>query len=104
MKTYKVVAAERALKDIRRITNYLMYDKMNPQAAKSVFDDFFQTAEKLSYIADILPVSYNSDLRTRGLIRMNFLHHNYFLLFRIRRDTAEITNVFHAKENYEKKV
>ena len=43
-----------------------------------------------------------SDLRR--LRRINFLHHNYFLLYQLEGDTAYVTNIFHGLEDVDNKL
>lgn len=43
-------------------------------------------------------------LRERGLKRINFRAHNYFMLFRIRDDRVEIIDIFHGSEDFENKL
>ena len=104
MNSYKVETSEKATMDIKRLTDHLLYDKQNPYAAKSVFDDFFETAKRLSYMADVIRTPDDTKLRSLGLKRMNFLKHDYFMLFKIQEDTVMITNVFHSLEDYQNKM
>ena len=41
-----------------------------------------------------------SDLRRR----INFLHHNYFLLYQLEGETAYVTNIFHGLEDADNKL
>ena len=43
-------------------------------------------------------------LKQRGLKRINFLHHNYFMLFRVENENAIIVRVFHGLEDYQNKL
>ncbi len=84
--------------------DYLKNEKHNPYAARNVFNDCNDSKKKLSYLADSLPVPDDPELKKRGLKRMNFMKHDYFMLFAIDGDTVVITNIFHAGEDYENKL
>lgn len=43
-------------------------------------------------------------LKQRKLKRMNFLKHDYFILYTIVYDKAVITNIFHSLEDHESKL
>ena len=75
---YNVVISEDALTDLRRCVSYLVHVKKNPQAASNLLDDYDETKK----------------MRQRELRRINFRHHNYFMLYRLNGQTAYITNVF----------
>ena len=104
MNSYIVNESERARKDIRRIIKYMLNKKRNPFAAERILDDYYHTAEKLSYMADTVSQPNDPSLQKRGLKRINFSKHDYFILFAIEGEAVIIANVFHAKENFEKKL
>lgn len=104
MKTYTVKITPDTKADLRRYLKYLRDNKRNPQAAASVADDFKETTEKLKTIAGSIVEPESERLRERGLRRINFQRHNYFLLYRVVDDVAEVTDMFHGYEDYENKL
>ena len=46
----------------------------------------------------------DDNLKSRNLKRINFRHHNYFLLFQITENVVEIVTMFHGLEDYRKKL
>ena len=104
MKRYRVVVSVNAKEDLRRYLRYLKEVKHNGQAAKNVMDDFRATRKKLSDVAGSLADPDSDKLKERGLKRINFLKHNYFILFCIKDDKAIVTNVFHGLEDAESKL
>lgn len=104
MKTYRVVVTPDAENDFKERLAHIKEVFKNSQAAKSVLDDYKRTRKALSTVAGSIAEPDSMKLRQRGLKRMNFQSHNYFILFRIVENRAEITNVFHFLEDYENKL
>ena len=104
MNDKKVKVTSDAKKDLGRYLDYIRRVLKNPQAARSVAEDFRETKSKLAGIADSLKKPDSAALVQRGLKRYNFLHHDYLLLFRVKGEIVEITNIFHASEDYENKL
>ena len=104
MKTYKVVVTADAKADLKRYRDYLINVKKSSQAAKNVVLDFRNTREQLETVAGSLADPESDALKARGLKRINFLKHDYFLLFRIKGNRAYVTNMFHSREDYENKL
>lgn len=104
MKRYKVVIVSDAKEDLRRALDYLCNTKQSKQAAKNVKDDFVETGKTLSILAGSLKLCDNPKLAERGLRRINFKKHNYFMLYYVEGNTAVVTNIFHGMEDCENKV
>ena len=104
MKTYCVVVTDDAKADLKRYRDYILKKFNNPQAARAVIIDFRETRTKLKTVAASLQDPESEVLKQRGLKRINFQRHNYFLLFRIVDDRVYVTNVFHFLEDYENKL
>ena len=81
MRTYKVVVTDDAKKDLKRYRDYLLKKKHSPHSAKNVVEDFRETRKILEDIAGSIKNPENEELVRRGLKRINFLKHSYFLLF-----------------------
>ena len=104
MKSFKVRVNKEAEEDLRRYTKYVKETFANSQAAKSILLDFRETKRELATIAASIAEPENNRLKEKGLKRINFRSHNYFLLFKIVDRTVYITNVFHGYEDYESKL
>ena len=105
MKSYRIKVTPEAIDDLKCYISYLRDVKHNPQAARNVLKDFKNTKDSLSLVAESLAVPESKILKSRNLKRMNFLHHNYLLLYYIGSDNiVYITNVFHGSENFESKL
>ena len=105
MKVFQVIVTPNAEEDFKKYLSYLRDVKKNPQAVQSVIEDFRDTKNTLSNMAGSLAEPKSEQLRRRGLKRINFLRHNYFLLYYIGRDgIVYITNVFHDLEDYESRL
>ena len=105
MKNYKVMVTPEAEKELKGYIAYLRSVKKNPQAVRNVLNDFKDTKTSLGNVAGSLKEPESEELRSRGLKRMNFLRHNYFLLYYIGNDEiVYITNIFHGLEDFENKL
>lgn len=104
MRKYKIIEAPRAKKDIKKYIGYLRNEKKSIQAAQALFDDYRATKRHLADIAGAIRESDNEKMKERGLKRINFMKHNYFFVFRIKGDNAEIAAMFHGLEDYENKL
>ena len=67
-------------------------------------EDFIETGKKLSICAASLAEPESEELRKRMLKRMNFLHHNYFMLYRIEGNLVNIISIFHSLEDIDNKL
>lgn len=105
MMKYNVKVTPDAEKDLKAYLTYLYNVKRNPQAVKNVIEDFNETANMLSAVASSIAEPDSEKLKARGLKRINFKRHNYFLLYYIGSDdVVYITNVFHNLEDFENKL
>lgn len=104
MKRYRVVLTKQARDDLRRKLAYIRDHLKNPQAVQGVYDDYRRTAVALAEVAGTVREPDSDKLRERGLKRINFRAHNYFMLFRIRDDRVEIIDIFHGSEDFENKL
>jgi plasmid stabilization system protein ParE len=98
---YKVIITNDAEADLDHFISYLLFVKKSQQAASNVLDDFEQTKNELSRVAGSLKDCENPKLKNYGYKRINFLHHKYFMLYRIEGDTAIVDNIFHDLQDYE---
>ena len=101
---YKVLVTKDAENDLDRFIRYLLFEKMNEQAASNLLDDFEVTKEELSMVTESIKLSDNPNLKEAGYRRINFLKHRYFMMYRLEGDTAVIDNIFHELQDYEKKM
>ena len=104
MKRYKVYITGRAFSDLRIRIGYLRNEKKSMQAAQALFDDYRETRSILANIAGALADPDDEKLKQRGLKRINFLRHNYFMLFKIEKEKVFIVRVFHGLEDYQNKL
>jgi len=104
MKKYKVKVTPEAKTDLKLYLTYVLKKLKNEQATKSIADDFRATKNELEDVAGSIRDPDSEMLKQRRLKRINLKHHNYFLLFRIKDDVVEVTNMFHDLEDYESKL
>ena len=101
---YKIVLMRDAAEDIERFVAYLLFEKKSEQAARNLLNDFEATKASLTNVAGSLKLCDNSELRELGYRRINFLSHQYFMLYRIENDTVYVDNIFHELQDYENKM
>ena len=89
---------------LARCIEYLVEVKQSLQAADNVLTDYDETLARLSRVAGSLKPCENERLAERGLRRINFKEHRYFLLYYLDDDQAVVTNMFHELEDYEGKI
>lgn len=53
---YDIVLTENAKEDLEAFVSYILQEKQNPQAARSILDDFDQTTDILSRTAGSLKI------------------------------------------------
>jgi len=104
LKIYKVVVTADAKADLKRYRDYLINVKKSSQAAKNVVLDFRNTRKQLETVAGSLADPQSDALNERRLKRINFLKHDYFLLFRVDGNKVYVTNMFHQREDFENKL
>lgn len=101
---YKVVVTVDAKEDLDRFIQYLLFEKESRQAAQNVLNDYEATKEILTYAAGSLKLCDNPRLKQLEYRRINFLKHQYFMLYRIVEDVVIIDNIFHYLQDYENKL
>ena len=78
--------------------------KHSKQAANSVIDDDYDTIDRLESIAGSIRIEDDSMCAAFGYRRINFLRHDYFMLYRLEGNTAIIDRMFHQREDYRNKI
>ena len=101
---YKIVMTSDAEADLDAFIKYLLLEKKNEQAASNLLNDFEITKNTLSKVAGMLKLCDNPRLKVLGYRRINFQSHNYFMLYRIDKETVIIDKIFHELQDYEGKM
>ena len=98
---YKVVITERAKQSLSRYIRYTAVILKNREAAISIRDDAKDTKERLSRIADVLPICYDLELAKLGYRKISFRNYDFFMLYRIEGNTVFVDNMYHELQDYE---
>lgn len=98
---YSILVSAEAKSNLKEYLSYLVHQKKSRQAAKNVLDDYKDTIDTLKNVAGSLKLCDNPKLAKRGLRRINFKRHNYFMLYYLDNSNVVITNIFHKLEDYE---
>ena len=101
---YNIVVTAEAQADLDRHILYLLIEKKNEQAAKSVLNDFETTIKSLKLVAESLKYCENPRLKALGYRRINFHSHRYFILYRVESGMVYVDSIFHELQDYENKM
>ena len=101
---YRVVITDEAAQDLKNCIDYLVNAKKTTQAAISLLDDFDDTIATLSIVAGSLKLCESPNMKARGLKKLYFLRHDYFMVFLVEKQTAYVTNIFHELEDADNKI
>lgn len=99
MRKYHVTSTRDADNDVLRHYLYIRNVLMNPQAADAYLIDFDETLEVLSRSAGSLRIGEHPVMRARRLRRINFMRHEYFMVYRVEDEEAQIIAVGHFDED-----
>ena len=100
MKDWKVITTEDVQNDLDNFVYYLLSEKLNEQAAKALLEDYDETIDKLSEVAGSLKKLEDPDLCEYRKIRLR--RHDYYLLYRLKGDTAIVDRMFHDLQDLDK--
>jgi len=101
MDLYDVIITPRAWKQLDDYIAYVQFTLLNEQAAKAIWLDAIETADKLKEVAGSLKFCTNSSLSELGYRPILFRHHNYVMLYRVEAQTAYVEAIYHTLQDYE---
>ncbi len=96
-----VIISKNAQQQLEDCVLYVLLEKGNPQAAKSLTQDAMKTMHTLMTIADSLGYCADKTLKSLGYKKILFHKHDYLFLFRIENHIAYIDAVYHQLQDYE---
>ena len=100
MKTWRVEVSPGVGERLVEILTYIFDAPLhNPDAARAVFEDFDATIAAISLMGDRVPIGTHPIMRKRGLRRMNFRRHRFYVVYRIQGDVAQVVRVAHFLED-----
>lgn len=71
---------------------------MNPLAADSFLKAYLETLERLSIVADGLPICENKDLALYEFRIIHFKKYHYKILYRVKGDIVIVDAVYHNRQ------
>ena len=101
---YDVALSDLALTQYDNILDYIYNTLKNPQAVKSVMQDFDRTVELLKTQANSYAYCKSERLRNLGLHKLHLLKHKYILVYRIKNDAVVIEGIYHELQDYENSI
>ena len=103
MISYRVETVPEAEDKLREYLAYILLVFRDENTYEAVKKDYRRTLERLADNAGGIVNRDEPELRKRGLKRINFEKHNYFLLYEIidaETPIARVVDMFHSSEDY----
>ena len=97
----KVIISNYAMQQLDSYVLYVLLEKNNPQAAKSVTEDALATRNRLLDVADSLPLLEDKELSSLGYRKILFKSHDYFFIYRVDQNIAYVEATYHQLQDYE---
>jgi plasmid stabilization system protein ParE len=101
---YNVVISELAQEQYDDILDYICNTLQNPQAVKSIMQDFDSTRELLKTQASNYGYCNSERLRDLKFYKLHFLKHRYIFVYRINNNTVVIEGIYHELQDYENSI
>ena len=97
----KVIISSLAQQQLDSYVLYILLEKNNPQAAKSVTKDALNTRDRLLNTADSLRFLEDEELAALGYRKILFKSHDYLFIYRVVDNTAYVEAAYHQLQDYE---
>lgn len=97
MREYEVVVTREAENQLREYIDYILHTFKSEQAADAVWSDAMETMNQLTRIAGSIPDMTKPGFE--GYKRINFLHHNYAIIYRVDNGVAYVERIFHQSQD-----
>ncbi len=101
MDSYNVILSKLAKNLLNDYISYIQYTLLNDVAAESVLDDAKETIDQLKVSAGSLKLCDNPSLNKLGYHKINFLRHNYLMLYKIDGTIVKVDGIYHQLQDYE---
>ena len=98
---YKVIIMPPAQHRLDMYVEYTLRKLQNRQAAKAILEDAKITKKRLSEVADSLQFCDNPLLRGHGYRKINFLKHDFVMIYRVVDKEVVVDGMFHELQDYE---
>lgn len=104
LKTYTIIMAPRAQELLDEYLFYILTEYQDPGTVDRVSNDALKTIDTLKNVAGSLSFLQDPELRSMGYRKINFLYHDYVMIYRgeENEDAARIVAVYHQTQDYEK--
>lgn len=100
MNTWHVTVSPRVELRLFGILDYISASPLyNTSAAEAVYEDFQATLDAIQMMGERIPIGEHPIMQKRGLRRINFRNHRYYLVFRIQGNIAEVVRIAHFLED-----
>ena len=97
----KVIMSRYAQQQLDNHVLYVLLEKGNPQAAKSITQDALKTRDTLLDVADSLRYLDDEDLKALGYKKILFRSHDYLFIYRVVDNIAYVEATYHQLQDYE---
>lgn len=98
---YKVIITRPAKHQLEMYIAYTLSEFKNVQAARAIRDDARETRNRLSNVAGNLALCEDAVLARNGYRRIRFAKHDFFMVYRIDKNTVIVDAMYHELQDYE---
>lgn len=99
MDSYEIIVSPDAEADLTELRNYIAYELLVPDVARSYLGNIRTAISKLSYMGDGIPAVPDEPWHSRGICKISAK--NFFIYFRVeaKAERIYILNVIYARRD-----
>ncbi len=101
---YKLIVSAEANNQLDNIIFYIVNKLKNSKAASEILDEIFDLYETIEKFPESFPMCDDPYLAKKEYRKCILAHYDYVILYLICDDCIKISGIFHARENYIKKL
>ncbi|MBQ6518153.1 MAG: type II toxin-antitoxin system RelE/ParE family toxin [Anaerolineaceae bacterium] len=101
---YKLIVSDKADGQLDSILSYVTNKLKNPEAAGEILDEILDVYEMLVVFPESFALCNDPILAEKGYRKCLLSHHEYVILYLVCEEYIRISGIFHARENYLKKL
>lgn len=101
---YKLIISSEADDQLDNIIFYIVNKLKNPEAAGEILDEIFDLYKTIEKFPESFPMCSDPYLAKKGYRKCILAHHDYVILYLMDEMHIKISGIFHARENYIKKL
>ena len=99
METYRIEITPDAETDVENCYRYIIGTFRSWETADAFLEDYCESLEKLRLVAGRLKTGEHPLMKSREIRRWNFLRHDYFILYTMKKNVAVIIAAAHFRQD-----